>query len=428
MEPEPATDDDVRLVHDAEYVTKLRNGTLSYQDILRLEIPYSRQMVEAFWLAAGGSILAARQAMEDGIGFNLGGGFHHAFPGHGEGFCAINDVAIAVRRLQADGRIKRAMVVDVDVHHGNGTAAVFADDSSVFTLSIHQFNNYPSEKPLSSLDIHLPDGTGDAEYLHRLGNGYRAAMSMFHPELLVYVAGADPYCGRPAGRTHADVRRVDGARPPGAAHRSGAAYSGGDRAGRRVCAERGRHHHHSREYGGGGEGCPGEGRRTRRMERLALALSLRINVPGVYISYPFCAQKCTYCNFASGVFPRDLEARYLDALAREIGAHAWEWTPDTVYLGGGTPGNLGPDALRALLDLIPGRPWAEATLEAAPGSITPETARAWVAAGINRVSSRRAVLRRDANFAAPAASTPRRIVAAEIAILRAAGIATSIST
>jgi acetoin utilization deacetylase AcuC-like enzyme len=193
VQPEPATDDDVRLVHDAGYVTRLRNGTLSYQDILRLEIPYSRQMVEAFWLAAGGSILAARQAMEDGIGFNLGGGFHHAFPGHGEGFCAINDVAIAVRRLQADGRIKRAMVVDVDVHHGNGTAAVFADDPSVFTLSIHQFNNYPSEKPLSSLDIHLPDGTGDAEYLHRLGNGYRAALSMFHPELLLYVAGADPY-------------------------------------------------------------------------------------------------------------------------------------------------------------------------------------------------------------------------------------------
>ena len=193
VEPEPADDGDVRLVHDAEYVAKLRSGTLSYQDILRLEIPYSRQMVEAFWLAAGGSMLAARLAMEDGVGFNIGGGFHHAFPGHGEGFCAINDIAIAVRRLQADGRIKRAMVVDADVHHGNGTASVFADDPSVFTLSIHQFNNYPSEKPLSSLDIHLADGTGDAEYLHRLGNGYRAALAMFRPELIMYLAGADPY-------------------------------------------------------------------------------------------------------------------------------------------------------------------------------------------------------------------------------------------
>jgi acetoin utilization deacetylase AcuC-like enzyme len=193
VEPAPATDDDVRLVHDAEWVAKLRSGTLSYHDILRLEIPYSRQMVEAFWLAAGGTTLAARRSLEDGVGFNIGGGFHHAFPGHGEGFCAINDIAIAVRRLQHDGLIRRAMVVDCDVHHGNGTAAVFANDQSVFTLSIHQFNNYPSEKPLSSLDIHLADGVEDAEYLHRLGNGYRAAMAMFQPELVLYVAGADPY-------------------------------------------------------------------------------------------------------------------------------------------------------------------------------------------------------------------------------------------
>ena len=109
-------------------------------------------------------------------------------------------------------------------------------------------------------------------------------------------------------------------------------------------------------------------------------------MPGVYISYPFCAQKCTYCNFASGVFPRDLEVRYREALAREIRAHAWDWTPETVYLGGGTPSNLAPDALRALLDPIPGRPWAEATIEAAPGNIAPVTARAWADAGINRVS------------------------------------------
>ena len=193
IQPEPATDADVLLVHHREWVTKLRSGTLSYQDIQRLEIPYSRQMVEAFWLAAGGTILAARLALKDGVGFNIGGGFHHAFPGHGEGFCAINDIAIAVRRLQGDGSIRRAMVVDCDVHHGNGTAAIFANDSSVFTLSIHQLNNYPDQKPLSSLDIHLPDGIGDAEYLHRLGNSYRAAFAMFKPELVLYVAGADPY-------------------------------------------------------------------------------------------------------------------------------------------------------------------------------------------------------------------------------------------
>jgi acetoin utilization deacetylase AcuC-like enzyme len=195
--PEPATDKDVLLVHSREWVTKLQSGTLSYHDILQLEIPYSRPMVEAFWLAAGGTILAARLALGTGgfpgVGFNIGGGFHHAYADHGEGFCAINDIAIAVRRLQHDGAIRRAMVVDCDVHHGNGTAAIFADDPSVFTLSIHQLDNYPSVKPLSSLDIHLPNGTGDAEYIHRLGNGYRAALAMFQPELVFYVAGADPY-------------------------------------------------------------------------------------------------------------------------------------------------------------------------------------------------------------------------------------------
>ena len=191
--PQPATDEDMLLVHDAAWVSKLRTGTLSYHEILQLEIPYSRQMVEAFWLLTGGTILAARHALEMGIGYNVGGGFHHGFAEHGEGFCAVNDIAVAIRRLQRDGAIQRAMVVDCDVHHGNGTAAIFTGDPSVFTLSIHQFNNYPSEKPLSSLDIHLADGVGDAEYLHRLGNGYRAALAMFKPQLVVYVAGADPY-------------------------------------------------------------------------------------------------------------------------------------------------------------------------------------------------------------------------------------------
>jgi len=192
--PQPATDDDIRLAHDAEWVAKLKNGTLSYHEILKLEIPYSRATMDAFWLGAGGTMLAARLALESRFSFNVGGGFHHAFAAHGEGFCAINDIAVAIRRLQKDGAIRRAMVVDCDVHHGNGTAGIFARDTSVFTLSIHQFNNYPSEKPLSSLDIHLPDETGDQDYVERLQNGLAAALSMFHPELLIYVAGADPYC------------------------------------------------------------------------------------------------------------------------------------------------------------------------------------------------------------------------------------------
>jgi acetoin utilization deacetylase AcuC-like enzyme len=191
--PEPASDSDLLLVHDPAWVTKLKNGTLSYQEILQLEIPYSRPTMEAFWLAAGGTILAARLALESQFAFHVGGGFHHAFAAHGEGFCAINDIAIGVRRLQKDGAIRRAMVVDCDVHHGNGTAALFAQDPSVFTLSIHQFNNYPTEKPLSSLDIHLPDATGDKEYLERLENGLRAALTMSQPEVIIYVAGADPY-------------------------------------------------------------------------------------------------------------------------------------------------------------------------------------------------------------------------------------------
>jgi len=194
VEPEPASDEDILLAHERAWVTKLKNGTLSYQEILQLEIPYSPQTIAAFWVAAGGTILAARLALESRLGFNLGGGFHHGFAGHGEGFCAINDIAVALRRLQKDGAIARAMVVDCDVHHGNGTAALFAGDPSVFTLSIHQFHNYPAVKPLSSMDIHLPDGTGDDEYLHRLRNGLAAARSMFHPDLVLYVAGADPYC------------------------------------------------------------------------------------------------------------------------------------------------------------------------------------------------------------------------------------------
>ena len=192
--PEPAADRDVLLAHEEQWVRKLKTGTLSFHEILRMEVPYSRAMVEAVWLATGGSVLAATLALQDGLGFNVGGGFHHAFPGHGEGFCAINDIAVAVRSLQHAGRIRRAMVVDCDVHHGNGTAAIFAGDDSVYTLSIHQFNNYPPEKPLSSMDIHLEDGTGDAEYLERLGNGLRAALAIFHPDLMIYVAGADPYC------------------------------------------------------------------------------------------------------------------------------------------------------------------------------------------------------------------------------------------
>lgn len=193
VEPEPATDDDILLVHGHGWVERLTTGTLTMNELLTLEIPYSDAMVRAFWLAAGGTILAARNALCDRLGFNLSGGFHHAFPDHGEGFCAIHDVAIAIRKMQKEGLVRKAMVVDCDVHHGNGTAGIFAGDKTVLTLSLHQYNNYPSEKPPSTIDIHLPDGTGDEQYLQRLREACRVAIEGFRPDLLMYIAGADPY-------------------------------------------------------------------------------------------------------------------------------------------------------------------------------------------------------------------------------------------
>jgi len=192
VEPQPASDADILRAHDPGWVERLKTGTLSVKELVKLEIPYSPEMVAAFWLATGGSILAARNALHDRIGFNIGGGFHHAFRGHGEGFCAIHDVAVAIRALQHDGSIERAMVVDLDVHHGNGTAAIFSGDRSVLTLSMHQFHNYPSEKPDSIIDIHLQDGVEDEEYLSRLNDALAVAMG-FAPNLVFYLAGADPF-------------------------------------------------------------------------------------------------------------------------------------------------------------------------------------------------------------------------------------------
>lgn len=193
LEPEPATREQLLLVHTPEWIEKLERGKLSYHEVLKLEIPYSRRMVEGVLLATGGTVLAARRALADGAAFNVGGGFHHAFPDHGEGFCPIHDVAAAVRTLQHEGLLRKALIVDCDVHHGNGTAAIFGGDADVFTLSIHHFNNYPAVKPPSTIDIHLEDGAGDSEYLARLRPAYEAAVLGFRPEILFYVAGVDPY-------------------------------------------------------------------------------------------------------------------------------------------------------------------------------------------------------------------------------------------
>jgi acetoin utilization deacetylase AcuC-like enzyme len=221
VSPQPASDQDVLLVHTPQYVQKLKTGTLSAREELEMEIPYSPELVRAFWLAAGGSMLAADYALNDHVAFNIGGGFHHAFPDHGEGFCMIHDVAIAIRRMQRDDKIRTAMTIDCDVHQGNGTAAIFAGvripsdplpsaagqtitaarpakirnahAGDVFTISLHQENNYPAWKPPSSIDVDLPDEIGDDEYLAWLDNALSSGLRQFEPELLCYIAGADPY-------------------------------------------------------------------------------------------------------------------------------------------------------------------------------------------------------------------------------------------
>jgi acetoin utilization deacetylase AcuC-like enzyme len=192
--PEPASDEDLLRVHTADWVHKLKTGTLTASEVMKLEVPYSKELAEAVWLAAGGTILAGQCALRDGFGSNLSGGFHHAYPGHGEGFCAIHDVAVGIRKLQADGAVKKAMVVDTDVHHGNGTAAIFRNDPTVFTLSIHQENNYPAHKPPSNIDLNMDDRADDDEYLSALLPAVQNALDEFQPDILFYVGGADPYC------------------------------------------------------------------------------------------------------------------------------------------------------------------------------------------------------------------------------------------
>jgi acetoin utilization deacetylase AcuC-like enzyme len=193
LEPQPADDADVLLVHTADWVQKLKTGTLEPWEVSRMEIPYSPELVRAVWLATGGSILAGQHALADGVAVNIGGGFHHAFPSHGEGFCAIHDVAVTIRKLQTGGGIARAMTVDLDVHQGNGTAAIFARDATVFTFSMHQENNYPFEKPESDLDVNLSDGCSDELYLSLLRENLRKALPAFRPDLIFYLAGADAY-------------------------------------------------------------------------------------------------------------------------------------------------------------------------------------------------------------------------------------------
>lgn len=191
--PQPAADEDLLLVHTAKYVRKLRLGTLSTAEVMALELPFSPEVVKFAVLTVGGTIVAGRRALADGLAVHLGGGFHHAHADHGEGFCVLNDVAVAIEVLRRDGLVRRAMVVDVDLHQGNGTAAIFGRREDVFTFSIHQMDIYPSVKPAGSLDIGLWSGDGDAKYLAEMGAHFPSLFREFRPDIVLYVAGADPF-------------------------------------------------------------------------------------------------------------------------------------------------------------------------------------------------------------------------------------------
>jgi acetoin utilization deacetylase AcuC-like enzyme len=193
LRPRPAPDEDVLLVHTARYLKRVKTGTLSHSELRTLEIRYSPELVRFALLSVGGTVLAARKALECGLAVHVGGGFHHAFPGHGEGFCLLNDVAVAARKMVAEKLARKVMVVDCDLHQGNGTAAALAGRKDIFTLSIHQMDIYPTEKPLSTVDVGLWAGDGDAKYLAELGAHIPRIYNEFRPDLVLYLAGADPY-------------------------------------------------------------------------------------------------------------------------------------------------------------------------------------------------------------------------------------------
>jgi acetoin utilization deacetylase AcuC-like enzyme len=199
-EPPPAAWDALAAVHTGEYLHAVAHGELSPLAQRRIGFPWSPAMVERARRSVGGTIAAGDAALEDGAAANLAGGTHHAFADRGEGFCVFNDVAVAARFLQARGDIQRPAVVDCDVHQGNGTAAIFRDDASVFTFSMHGERNFPFAKERSDLDVTLRDATGDAEYLDHLQRALAVVFDRHHPDFVFYVAGADPYEGDRLGR------------------------------------------------------------------------------------------------------------------------------------------------------------------------------------------------------------------------------------
>ena len=198
-EPSPASVEDVLLVHTEDYVSRLCNGQLTPKETRRLGLPWSESLVRRSFYAVGGTLAAAHAALAEGYSSNLAGGTHHSFADRGEGFCVLNDVAIAICALRASKPIRRAVIVDCDVHQGNGTATIFAGDNETFTFSMHGANNYPLFKARSTLDVELPDGTNDDEYLECLAR-HLPAVFTHNPEIVFFLAGADPFAKDKLGR------------------------------------------------------------------------------------------------------------------------------------------------------------------------------------------------------------------------------------
>ena len=199
VEPDPATLDDVKLVHTDDYVSRLCAGQLTAREIRRLGLPWSPSLVRRSFYAVGGTISASVTALAEGFSANLAGGTHHSFADRGEGFCVLNDVAIAIRTLRKRRLIRRAAIIDCDVHQGNGTAMIFSEDPDTFTFSMHGANNYPLFKANSTVDIELPDRTNDTDYLESLTHALPAVFD-WRPDLVFYLAGADPYMNDKLGR------------------------------------------------------------------------------------------------------------------------------------------------------------------------------------------------------------------------------------
>jgi acetoin utilization deacetylase AcuC-like enzyme len=198
--PLAATDEQITRAHNPEYLASVQHGTLSVAEVRRIGFPWSPELVERSRRSAGATIAACRAALSDGVSVNLAGGTHHAFSDRGEGYCVFNDSAIAARAMQAEGRARRVAIIDCDVHQGNGTAAIFAGDATIFTFSIHGANNFPFHKEQSDLDIGLNNNADDQAYLDALETGLRQALEAARPDLAIYLAGADPYFDDRLGR------------------------------------------------------------------------------------------------------------------------------------------------------------------------------------------------------------------------------------